>query len=481
MNEDIRTALNATANQILAVVAPDTARLVQAHVLLEDDDDTASTDGIRIWLPLMFEGIDVTANAKIAVGLLVHELGHFLQPLDALDQVEREVGAPHWLVNIIADIQLEAMMSGLFPPLADTLVAVRTAVNQARLTDYQDNLRRSRSLVEAAAPAALIGRYAEPYTPFSDVNKNGILADNICQHPNLALSYMLYCFARYLLMAKNTSPDKLADLVRYLMAQLPELRHAIRPPEPSPGGRSVIGPIGKSVQAEASKNTGKYTPAHPAPVDAVSGQRLPPREDARRIARALRMHFQSIRGASEIVAPGYLNRRAAVLGEPVPLRMTLPGREVPRPRVVICLDKSASMCYDKFNLAQTAAQAVALAIEEIGGEVVGVLFDNCGQVGASDPGALLFADPKQLRYGSTDFTFLTDVWRRWPGYTVLLVTDGDGPVPFALPTDKARTHVILIPPEDDPDAMRQIATQVVRLTSLRGLANVLALLTPYFR
>ncbi len=48
---DISAILNATANQILAVVAPDTARLVRAYVSLDEQADTAATDGVHIWLP----------------------------------------------------------------------------------------------------------------------------------------------------------------------------------------------------------------------------------------------------------------------------------------------------------------------------------------------------------------------------------------------------------------------------------------------
>ena len=70
-----------TTGSILAVVAPDTARLVRAYVALDENADTAATDGVRIWLPPTFEGVDVAHDTPVAVGLLVHELGHFLQPL----------------------------------------------------------------------------------------------------------------------------------------------------------------------------------------------------------------------------------------------------------------------------------------------------------------------------------------------------------------------------------------------------------------
>jgi hypothetical protein len=146
--------------------------------------------------------------------------------------------------------------------------------------------------------------------------------------------------------------------------------------------------------------------------------------------------------------------------------------------VTICLDKSGSMKGAKFVLAQTAAQAVALAVQEANGEVVGLLFDDSAQVADTGDAALLFSEPDGLSYGGTAFEFLADAWRRWPAHVILLVTDGDGSIPLALPGDKARTSAILIPPDCDPGAMSQIAARVVTLGDLRGLADVLALLTP---
>jgi len=158
--------------------------------------------------------------------------------------------------------------------------------------------------------------------------------------------------------------------------------------------------------------------------------------------------------------------------------VTLPGKERPRPKVLVCLDKSGSMKGAKFLLAQTAAQAVALAVREADGEAVGILFDDSAQVAASGDDALLFCDPGGLSYGGTAFEFLADAWRRWPAHAVLLVTDGDGSVPPAMPGDKARTSAILIPPDCNPTLMGQIAERVVTLTDLRGLAEVMTLLTP---
>jgi hypothetical protein len=114
----------------------------------------------------------------------------------------------------------------------------------------------------------------------------------------------------------------------------------------------------------------------------------------------------------------------------------------------------------------------------IGGEAVGILYDDNGEVDDTGDDALLFFDRGTLSYGGTDFGFLANVWRCWPQHFILLVTDGDGAIPLALPGDKARTAVILIPPDCDAALMSQIADRVVILSDLRGIANVLTTLVP---
>ena len=53
-----------------------------------------------------------------------------------------------------------------------------------------------------------------------------------------------------------------------------------------------------------------------------------------------------------------------------------------------------------------------------------------------------------------------------------------GSIPQAMPGDKARTSAILIPPDCYSATMDQIAARVVTLSDLRGLADVMTLLTP---
>ncbi|MEJ5200356.1 MAG: hypothetical protein WHX53_15660, partial [Anaerolineae bacterium] len=382
---DIHAILETTANQILALVAPTTARLVHAAVLFDDGDDTAATDGVCIWLPPVFDGVEVAQDATIAVGLLTHELGHFLQPLEEMEQVEQETGAPHWLVNIILDIQCETLMAALFPPLADALVAVRRVVRRAHMAEYEAVIQKGRNLPEIAAALALAGRFDRPEWPFY-VDRASTVSTAIFQITDSRLHSRASQFVSWLNSVSTYRAADLPQFVRRLMDCFPELRQAPAP-LPVPGGRLDVGKVGRAAQAEAldSVSTCKFDSSD-RPVNAVILKTNPPWPEAVRLAIGLRVHFQASSGATEIVAPGRLDRRAAARGEIVPLRMTLPGREQPRLRVVICLDKSSSMTVNvrknlrKFDLAQIAAQAVALAVQEAGGEVVGILFDGSAQL-----------------------------------------------------------------------------------------------------
>ncbi|HLF25277.1 MAG TPA: hypothetical protein VJG32_02980 [Anaerolineae bacterium] len=90
----------------------------------------------------------------------------------------------------------------------------------------------------------------------------------------------------------------------------------------------------------------------------------------------------------------------------------------------------------------------------------------------------LFTPVSQWRWGGTSFLWLTHAWRAFPGHQFILVTDGDGALPFALPYDRRRTSVVLIPPGDRIDLMLQIAERVIRLTRLDDLPLILGSLVP---
>jgi hypothetical protein len=483
-----QATLQSAANQIFAVVAPTTARLVHIQVLLDEQVDTACTDGrVVIALPPVFCGVDVSAASSLAVGLLAHEVGHFLQPLAAVEAVERETNAPPWLSNVVLDIQDEMLMATLFPGLAGPLEHARTVVHQTHVAGYLQALQAATSFASAAGSASLLGRFAQPQEPFDLdwlTQGSGVVSSHLRnQLAQQAWWPTLEQFLVQLWGVRTAAAHELPAVVQQLMEQFPALQQAPAPTLPYPDPhRPVLGgtlePEG-SVRLEATRLVGAVGPTGPVMVHDQAFTPRPAEPEAQRLGRTLRSHFEATPGAIEVVAPGRFARREVARPEGIPFRMALAGREVPAPRVVIALDMSDSMADDrKLQTARLAAQALAVAIRAVQGEVVGVLFSDGAVMGTRQDMAPLFAPRTEWLEGGTSFLFLPDLWRRFPDHRLILVTDGDGPIPYATPADKARTAAIVIPPGAKLDLMQQIADRVAVVRDVTQLAWVLAMLIP---
>lgn len=135
----------------------------------------------------------------------------------------------------------------------------------------------------------------------------------------------------------------------------------------------------------------------------------------------------------------------------------------------------------KWTIAQIAAQAVALSVQAAGGTVVGVVFgDSAWMTPAGDAAPLTLAHPTSKGWtgSGTSFAFLSELWRRYPGHQVLVLTDGSGDLPDAvLAADRQRTGAVIIPEGEVERARAWSARQIV-LGDLRYLAAVLAMLVP---
>jgi hypothetical protein len=228
-----RDVLEAAANQILSVVAPKTARFIRAIVHVADVG-TAMTNGVRILLPPEFEGAKVAQEPAIAVGLLAHEVGHFLQPTPEILAMERQTGAPRWLANLLMDIQGEALMASLFPGLALSLQATRALVGSRRLASYVAAIHSSRRFDEVACNVLLAGRFAQAAVPFAadwheEDAYEGVLPYTHTWYAQMATLLGLAAEALTL------PPAQLPDLLSRVMAALPDLRP--RPEQASPTPR----------------------------------------------------------------------------------------------------------------------------------------------------------------------------------------------------------------------------------------------------
>ncbi|HEX9118138.1 MAG TPA: hypothetical protein VGA61_18885, partial [Anaerolineae bacterium] len=207
-----RDVLEAAANQILAVVAPKTARFIRAIVHVAEVC-TAMTNGVRILLPPEFEGVRLAQEPAIAVGLLAHEVGHFLQPTEEILAVERQTGAPRWLANLLMDIQGEALMVSLFPALAASLQATRALVGSHRVAGYLAAIRSSSRFDEVACNVLLAGRFSQAEVPFAADWYEADAYQSVlpCTHTWYAESVTLLGLAGE---ALALSPAQLPDLIR---------------------------------------------------------------------------------------------------------------------------------------------------------------------------------------------------------------------------------------------------------------------------
>ncbi len=554
---EISQSLQSAAGTILAVLAPAASRIARVAVRFREDADSASTDGnLVIRMPRAFAGAAIPDDAPVTLGLLAHELGHWVQPLDAITEIARSRGAPHWLANIAMDIHGESFVQSAFPALRGPLVATRKAVKQTMLARYRRDLADAvarRDFPDMALQAALIARFGWPARVWTPPNRSELRAPDRIHHFLLAMERFL---------AHHTPPDELPAAFASLLDDFPELTRpegkqgqgagsreqgeagkgaatsssdandagddaddssnasgkasdddaedgapasdsndSDEPGSDADSGQPAAGAglgesdsdalpayaetdaddLGRILRREMQATARGYTPVPEDELRTCSLRPSPPDPQAVRLARTLQPRFQSPRGALEVAAPGRLDRLDMARGAAIPLRMALPGREAPAPQLILAIDLSASMFIGhghKARQARIAAQAVALAVKDAGGQVMVILFNSHGYVPAEEDDRLAFLSFSDMHSGfrgGTSFAFLDRAWRRWPQHQVLVLTDGDGYMPHALPADRERTAVLLI---DSALDVSPIAARAVPLASLDKLASVFALLIP---
>jgi len=133
--------MSEAARTILSVLAPKLSRVARVAVHFKDNVDTASTDGnIRVIMPRDFLGAPIPEDAPVTLGLLAHEMGHWVQPLNAITEIARTKGAPVWLVNIVLDIHGESFVENVFPAMKVPLQKTRAIVRKRLLTQYRQDL-----------------------------------------------------------------------------------------------------------------------------------------------------------------------------------------------------------------------------------------------------------------------------------------------------------------------------------------------------
>jgi hypothetical protein len=479
---------------------------VRPRLVLKEDADTASTDG-RLWveMPHKFCGVGLEdGRPEIFVGLLAHEVGHWLQPVKAIKKIEEETNLLHDVTNIVMDVHCEHVVSTILPLFERPLIALRTLVRKENESKYRQAFSEAKDFLSAAIAALLYCRYCiDPNVSYWPVQPNmrGLApARHRSYDKDRIVELIDFVSTRF----PNCKRDELPEMVRELALTFPELCIE-QPPKGLPfdplGGISSDGEgleeveeIIRRIPNQPGHACGNY--------EAKPLGSNPPSPEVMAVSRQLKNRWVGRARVVNVMAPGRLDRQAMLRDAPLPFTMKtsrpIGSRDVGVKKVLLAVDWSASMSADNgapWNAALSAAQAISLAIKNDGGDPRAVLFaENAWHVPDYDAIATLFANalaggPNLSNAGGSDTTFawLPEIWQQFPDHQILLLTDGCGYLPsFILPSCRKRTSVLLLGLNGFSDVDRQkifatadaIAEKVVEVNSLTDLVGVWATLIP---
>jgi len=471
--------------------------------LVLKDAETASTDGLRIVeMPRRFLGVGLEdGRPEIFLGLLAHEIGHWLQPVKEIDAVEKETNLMHDFVNIILDVHCEHQAGLIFPLFKHPIKAVRELVGNIQARRYRRAFRKAKDFVSAAMSALLYCRYCvRPDESFS-VAAIGFQRNALAPRPKAAydlehLKNLLADLAGVRGLCSNELPETLAALAKKypeLCCQPPELHFWDPLAVLANGGDETISNL---VQLQVPD----LSTVEDCPVLEVSASgKVQPSPDVLALSRKLKNRWAAPAGVRSVMAPGRLDRMAALRDQPVPYSMQSqrPSRlkETGVRRIVLAADWSMSMEGVPWFATLAAARAITLALRSDGGDVRGLLFaGNAWHTADFDAETLFFAralgggvDLEKADGATTLFGWLPEVWQRYPDHQVLVLTDGAGSLPAYIPEScRSRTSALLIGLQNYSDDQREdirvvaeaIAGKVVEVCSLDDLAVVWATLIP---
>ena len=469
--------------------------------LVLKDTETASTDGRRVVkMPRRFLGVGLEdGRPDIFLGLLAHEVGHWLQPIKEITAVEKETNLMHGFVNIVLDVHCEHQAGLIFPLFKYPIKAVRELVRENLARRYRQAFRKAEDFMTAAMSALLYCRYCvNPNVSFY-VAAIGFQRGQLAPRPKRAyeIKRLLQLFADVSDAGKKC-PDELPAYLTDMATRYPEL--CCQPPELGFG--DPLGGFGGDEEIADAANL--QVPEQEADescsvLEVSASGSMPPSIDVLALSRRLKNRWAAPSSAQSVMAPGRLDRMAALRGQPVPymMRSYRPTRtkETGTRRIVLAADWSQSMTGAPWQATLAAAQAITLALRSDGGDVRCLLFaQNAWHAADFNAYALFFAQGlgggvslNNAEGPSTSFGWLAEVWQRYPDHQVLVLTDGAGYLPAYIPDScRKRTATLLIGLENYSDdqlggirkTAEAIAAKVVEVPSLDDLAVVWATLIP---
>jgi len=490
--------LQAVLNLISSALLGDLASFLSPRLIIAKDD-TASTDG-RTWirLPEEFLGIRLGEPMNVFIGLLAHEVGHWLQPLKAVMEVEKRTGLHHDIVNIVLDVHLEYCVPLIFPLFAAPLEAVRAVVPDAHKSDYEKGYKEADTFLGAADCALLFGRFCvnsrlsfgSPYALIQRKSTRNRKIDENRMNELVERVDSVVCY----------SCADLPGFIEQMAIDFPEICQPTTSLEQNnPLDILKSGGDGLNIVRELLQDLKIGTDqASACVIEERTCGHNPASAETLAVSRQLQKRWDVARGCGVIMAPGRLNRLSAVRGDPMPFTMPAPikGKQAPQTKVVLIVDWSGSMNVNEsapWKSALQAAQAIALAIRSTGGDVRAAIFAEHLWHAPNFSADVLFAASlgsislHEARGEDTDFSWLPQVWQAFPDYRVVLLTDGNGNPPKAiLPSGRKRTSAVLLQVRKNAPAnvgqiettIQSFASSFVHVDKLSELAAAWALLIP---
>jgi hypothetical protein len=472
---------------VVSLLTDGVARVASPSLILSDEP-TASTDGkVHIVMPRTFLGKDITEQLVCAIGLLAHEFGHWLQPLAKIDEIEKQTGLDHDIVNILLDIQLEENVAHIMPLFKHNLEQLRSAIGKAHKKDYEQKQQQSGTFLEAALYTLLYGRFCHDITVSFKCSKI-----NVSTLQKFAkLQSFIYDASVFAMLKSSDLPEKIREIaVNYpeLCNQNRRSRNGLQNPTDMISSTNLEA-LARLINAIISVYDGAGDCE--STVATLRGHELACPE-VLAISRSIQKRWEVPRVSGSILGPGRMNRLAAVRGDPIPFEVrSLKGRSYPETNVVLAADHSGSMEGARWSETLKAAQAITIAIRNTGGDVRGAIFEG-GLVHTRDFDAGIFfssaigSRSMHLADGNlTSFGWLPLVWQTFPRHRIVLLTDGNGFYPPVVPQScRRRTSAILLQVDAVSercrveDTVRRFAERLVHVNRLDEIVSAWAIVIP---
>jgi len=465
---------------------------VAAPIVVVSDEETAATDGAAyVKMPKTFLGKALSEQMAVAIGLLAHEIGHWLQPLTAIREVERETGLSHDVSNILLDIQLEEQVVRIFPLFQFNLNELRAETAKQYKPKYQSGMKGAEIFLEAAIYALLYGRFCvQSDRSFSNLFAQSSKFPKVKELLDDASVFM------------RTTPRQLPELLKDFAHKYPELCDPSRKDEGK--GNGFVKPLAPDPTAEVSSgNVAGLIGLIAASLTTYNGAgecreivgqlrgKIKPDADVLAVCRMIQKRWEVPRATGVLIGPGRMNRLSAYRGDPIPFEIHSPkGRALPETKVVLVADWSGSMNGSRWRETIRAAQSVSLAIRHAGGDVRGAVFEgdlihdrefSAEVFFSTEIGSISLTAASGME---TSFGWLPLVWQRFPQHRILVLTDGNGLYPSVVPLAcRKRTSALLlqVSAADKPmvqATVRRFAEKFVHVNQLDEIASAWAVVIP---